>query len=114
MSNVKHTTGPWIVREEKQTNKIKFVIESEATTIGCAWGSTNSMVYDIPGVQTGEANARLIAAAPTQHKEMLRFLPILERAESDPELWARITEGLGIATLNGYRAAIAKATRRES
>ena len=57
-----------------------------------------------------KANARLIAAAPTQHEEMLRFLPIIERAEADPELWGRLTAGTGIATANGYRAAIKKAT----
>lgn len=56
------------------------------------------------------ANARLIAAAPVQHEEMLRFLLVLERAEADPELWARLTEGTGIATANAYRAAIAEAT----
>ena len=42
------------------------------------------------------------------NQEMIRYLPVLERAESDTELWARLTDGLGIATLNGYRAAIAK------
>jgi hypothetical protein len=57
-------------------------------------------------------DARLIAAAPDQNQEMRRYLPVMERAESDPELWARLTEGLGIATLNGYRAAIAKAEGR--
>lgn len=52
------------------------------------------------------ANARLIAAAPTQNEEMRRYLPILERAEADPEIWTRLTEGTGIATLNGYRSAL--------
>lgn len=45
--------------------------------------------------------------------ELLRvlgeYLPILERAELDPETWARLTEGTGIATLNRYRHIIAKA-----
>lgn len=56
------------------------------------------------------ANAHVMAAAPTQHAEMLRYLPIIERAEADPELWARLTEGTGVATANGYRAALAAAT----
>ncbi len=57
-----------------------------------------------------EGIARLISAAPTQYEEMLRYLPIIERAEADTELWERLTDGTGIATANGYRAAIAKAT----
>lgn len=55
-----------------------------------------------------EADACLIAAAPTLFSEMCRYLPVLERAESEPEIWSKLTEGLGVATLNGYRAAIAK------
>ena len=62
------------------------------------------------GGEREEANARLAAAAPTQHVEMVRFLPIIERAEADPELWTRLTKGTGIATANAYRAAIAAAT----
>lgn len=56
-----------------------------------------------------EANAALIAAAPTQHEEMVRYLPILERAEADPEIWNKLTAGTGIATANGYRHAINQA-----
>lgn len=39
-------------------------------------------------------------------REMKRHLPILERIMDMPELWESITGGTGIATLNGYRAAI--------
>lgn len=48
----------------------------------------------------------LESAAPKMLAEMLRYLPVLDRAEADPELWGHLTHGLGIATLNGYRAAI--------
>lgn len=51
----------------------------------------------------------LIAAARLQHQEMQRYLPVLERAEADPALWDSLTAGLGIATLAGYRHAIATA-----
>jgi hypothetical protein len=61
--------------------------------------------------KTNEANMALIAATLTQHAELLRYLPVLERAEADTELWERLTAGTGIATLSGYRAAIAKATQ---
>ncbi len=41
--------------------------------------------------------------------EMKRHLCILERAEAMPDKWQPLSVGTGIATLNGYRAAIAKA-----
>jgi hypothetical protein len=41
--------------------------------------------------------------------EMRRFLPLIERLEANPSLWVDLTSGLGIATANGYRAAITKA-----
>jgi hypothetical protein len=40
--------------------------------------------------------------------EMERFLPILERAEKNPKIWDELTQGLGIATINGYKNAIEK------
>lgn len=40
--------------------------------------------------------------------EMRRYLPVLERTEADPETRVKLTEGLGIATVNGYRNAITK------
>lgn len=52
--------------------------------------------------QLAEQRAELLA-------EMNRYLPILETIEGNPELWERITARHGIATLNGYRNAIAKA-----
>lgn len=58
----------------------------------------------------GERYARLFAAAPDLLSEMERYRVILERAESLPNVWGFLTRGTGIATVNGYRAAIAKAT----
>lgn len=56
------------------------------------------------------ANARLIAAAPDLLKEAQRFLPVLEKLEADyPQVWYMVTQGTGIATYNGCKAAIAKA-----
>jgi hypothetical protein len=40
--------------------------------------------------------------------EMIRYLPVIEEAESNPEIWNKLTKGTGIATANGYRAAIKK------
>jgi hypothetical protein len=39
-------------------------------------------------------------------REMRRHLEILERAERDRFLWDRLATGTGVATLNGYRAAL--------
>lgn len=41
-------------------------------------------------------------------REMRRYLPIIEAAERDAAVWNRITAGTGIATANGYRAALAR------
>jgi hypothetical protein len=46
-----------------------------------------------------QSHARLL-------KEMQRFATVIERANGDPLLWIRLTEGTGIATPNGYRQAI--------
>lgn len=40
--------------------------------------------------------------------EMERYLPVLERAEQESDMWAWITRGTGIATANGYREALAR------
>ncbi len=58
----------------------------------------------------GVVNLNLVLAAPSMHDEMIRFLPVLERAIADSKVWEMVTAGTGIATLNRYRAAIAKAT----
>ena len=100
----KHTPGPWVA-----VTRTNAHIEIEAPSQP---GYSAKKVATV-SLTNHEANARLIAAAPTQHAEMLRYLPVLERAEADSELWARLTDGLGIATLNGYRAAIKKAEEGE-
>lgn len=39
-------------------------------------------------------------------KEMRRYLPILERVEANAAIWDSYTKGTGVATVNGYRAAL--------
>jgi len=41
-----------------------------------------------------------------RNREMHRYFPILERLEENTELWVEITQGLGIASLEGYRTAL--------
>jgi|GEM_PF-1043279 len=38
--------------------------------------------------------------------EMLRYLPVINKAEQYRHTWDFLTEGTGIATANGYRAAL--------
>lgn len=106
MSEHKFTRGPWYWSDSYPTQDKAdtwSLLSGDGLWILSCDGMSNSPQNFNP------ADARLIAAAPTQHEEMLRYLPIIERAEADPELWARLTDGTGIATANGYRAAIAKA-----
>lgn len=42
-------------------------------------------------------------------REMTRFATVIERANGEPLLWIRLTDGTGIATPNAYRQAIAAA-----
>lgn len=89
-----HTPGPW----EAYGNRVRL---TDHARVADTWSSA------IPHDERA-ANARLIAAAPELLAEMKRYLPILEQCEQGTR-WAKYTEGTGIATLNGYRAAIAKA-----
>lgn len=100
-----HASGPWWVTDYGVRDTGGYICAT--IKANHYWGQDERYAREIV---EREANARLIAAAPTQHEEMLRFLPVIERAEADPDLWARLTDGLGIATANAYRAAIAKAT----
>lgn len=111
----KHTKGPWKWKSDPRMGGFHVYMDT-AIRKRSGYDSHHHLeldfsIYPEDGEQWEEAkaNARLIAAAPTQNEEMLRYLPIIERAEADPELWQRLTEGTGIATANGYRAAIAKA-----
>lgn len=58
--------------------------------------------------QTGLTPSQLAEQRAELLTEMSRYLPILEAIEGNPELWERLTARNGIATLNGYRNAIAK------
>ena len=98
-----YTKGEWIARPDPHGGPNDWCI------------GLNDDVSPVDYVAVcNKRDAHLIAAAPTQHAEMLRFLPVLEQAEADHELWARLTAGTGIATANAYRAAIAKATGEQA
>jgi hypothetical protein len=51
----------------------------------------------------------LLALVDDLAAEMRRYLPLLEYLEREtPSSWSLATMGTGIATLNGYRAALAR------
>ena len=109
-----HTPGPW--------TQDRF---------GTLKGSNGDAVVEYgsgiahSGLPTDEyrANAQLRNSAPQlledrdKYKaqrdrlmqEMERYLPLLLRIEASGPCWSKATKGTGIATANGYRAAIAAA-----
>lgn len=54
--------------------------------------------------------AELQAEIAQLRSEMLRYLPVINKAEQFRHTWDFLTEGTGIATANGYRAALQKET----
>lgn len=105
MSETAHRPGPWSAAREHVHRACMYVdslIDNHEVAV----------VYAGRSFDEAKANALLIAAAPDQNAEMLRFLPVLERAEANPEIWEKLTKGTGIATANSFRAALAKADGR--
>lgn len=98
-----HTPGPWRVTESTQDG---FAFHIEGVDFRVASILSDGRL----NAGTALSNAILVSAAQDMLAEMQRYLPIIERAESDPTLWAKLTAMTGIATGNRYRRAIAKAT----
>jgi len=112
MINATHTPGSWRV-DPNFSGDIQTadgLLEIGRALRAEGGGQVVTLPSNAPPAKEAVANARLIAAAPELLAEMQRYLVILKRAESNPSLWGKLTEGTGIATLNGYRYAIAKAT----
>jgi len=55
--------------------------------------------------------AELQAEIAVLRSVMLRYLPIIEKAERWASTWAFVTEGTGIATANSYREALQQKER---
>jgi hypothetical protein len=104
----KHTPGPW----KLDCFKHDFQIEAIGVRILRSHASDEDVDYRMKTSETGQqelANARLIAAAPDLLAVCEELLPALENAEADVDIWHALTAGSGIATLNRFREAIAKA-----
>lgn len=64
------------------------------------------MSSDMPTYAELEAeNAKL-------RSEMLRYLPVIEKAERWSSTWAFVTEGTGIVTANSYREVLGQERRQ--
>ena len=105
-----HTAGPWefVPKLSASENHKGFFIRAEKATRNGKWALAEVQPGDEDG-KLGKANARLIAAAPDMLAEMRMFMPVLERLAASP-MWSDFTIGTGVATINAFRAAIAKAT----
>lgn len=73
-------------------------------------GNDVCIISDGDITEQDKKNAALIAAAPDLLREAKRYLPLLEHIqENDPDFWQALTNGTGIATVNGLKYAINKA-----
>lgn len=118
----KHTEGPWAITETKVRNGYELLVGANMQKICAVYGSTTPLWDSVPGITTGRANARLIAAAPdllAQLKIARTELAALHQAfiasstnpatgvieDPDDVLTAEADQDM----LNGIDAAIAKA-----
>jgi hypothetical protein len=102
----KHTQAPWLISDDGEGRWNDSTLRS--VRIANPEGSAIADTYVNCLVSTDEecrANARLIAAAPDLLRELSHLVRLLEPMEDDGGL-----DIPGLATLNGARAAIAKAT----
>jgi hypothetical protein len=99
-----HTPGPWIVGNDGQGIYV-HPMGREGFTVSQPSGLDPNVTH--VGAHTAEANARLIAAAP----DLLATLrdSVAWLAEHAPYMSGAVEEGYA-ATIDGMRAAIAKAT----
>jgi hypothetical protein len=90
-----HTPGPWTVEPESENYQVR--VNSADWCIADVWGDRDELANQY------RANGHLIAAAPDLLAELKHLVRLMEPKEQT---------GLdipGLATLNGARAAIAKA-----
>jgi hypothetical protein len=108
-TETKHTPAPWRLVNDAQGPCMIMHPTKEGVAIASLTNTflpVNGFVeIEAVGAPERTANAKLIAASPVMLQEMLRYLPVLIRAELNPEVWSELTHGTGIATLNGYRKA---------
>lgn len=104
MSERAHTPGPWGF---EYTEDNKRIIIGKGLVEGPDGYDVAEVYSDDCPYEEAEANARLIAAAPELLHEIKHLVRLLEPLEQDGTLNVP-----GLASLNGARAAIAKAEGR--
>lgn len=104
MSDERFTPGPWRIGTANGYNASNIYTDDGENGIcqmyGIALHRTVNEVQSDPGM----ANARLIAAAPDLYRELAYLVSMIEPLEREGRIQIP-----GIATLNGARAALAKA-----
>lgn len=90
---MKHTKGPWEIEKYSTADKYIYI------------GPGISLDYDDVDHAEQSANAKLIAAAPELLRELKHLVRLMEPIEKEGGLNIP-----GLATLNGARLAIQKAT----
>ena len=103
-----HTPGPWMVASSSNGFPDRIVAPAQDDMTAGIVGSaiTRHRCISFPSSPEGQANARLIAAAPDILHELKRLVAALEPLERSGN-WP--LDSAGIATLNAARAAIAAA-----
>jgi hypothetical protein len=99
----KHTPGPWTIQAEPGCcfhEGNHYAITQEGEDQGESWWATIAEIWPTSG-DNGEADARLIAAAPDLLTATRKMLALVDNAE-----W---TQAERLACIHGARAAVAKA-----
>ena len=104
MDDVEHTPGER-VRAYLAARATMTMDRDAIHTMAISAGTFQLLIADLEALSTP-----LRDAAPDMLAEMQRYLPIIEHIERNPNFWREASRGTGLATANGYRAAIAKAT----
>ena len=107
MSDKKHTPGPWEVRADPSH------YDSFTTVVAGSGEQRKGMLRELiveiggwAGIETAEANARLIAAAPDLLAACQRLVTLID--ESDQ--WSDVVSGTAMGEIvNEARTAVAKA-----
>ena len=95
-----HTPVPWRIADEDA----KFVYAIGPRGTNSFWAHVQAAGSERVSDEECRANAKLIAAAPDLLRELSHLVRLLETPISDGRVSAP-----GLATLNGAKAAIAKA-----
>lgn len=93
---IKHTSGPWIVEALTDGNTFKVISQDYGTIVVVA----DPLANELNRSEELEANAKLIAAAPSQHDLLIEALDLVPRIGDDDPMapaladWCRRVKAL--------------------